>query len=210
MTGSSKAWLGQFGELGHPYTHPSAKQCNYSVDTSSFATTTQLNELKTSVSNGKSAIASAITDKGISTAASAGFSTMANNIRKIKVNEPHCFVTQSDFTFTTVSDTTMKITSSLFSKLLQITNGEYKLRASIYGSGSVQTPSMGGGGGSMFTIAKGSNRVNISINQVGSYNGIYTLYDTYIMIQITASNIKSIRFTPGTNQYGSPDGWIYI
>lgn len=30
MTGNSKAWLGQFGELGHPYTHPSTKQCNYS------------------------------------------------------------------------------------------------------------------------------------------------------------------------------------
>lgn len=30
MTGNSKAWLGQFGELGHPYTHPTSKQCNYS------------------------------------------------------------------------------------------------------------------------------------------------------------------------------------
>ena len=30
MTGTSKAWLGQFGELGHPYTHPTTKQCNYS------------------------------------------------------------------------------------------------------------------------------------------------------------------------------------
>lgn len=28
MTGSSKAWLGQFGELGHPYTHPTSKQCD--------------------------------------------------------------------------------------------------------------------------------------------------------------------------------------
>lgn len=38
MTGTTKAWLGRFGEVGHPYTHPSTKQCNYSVDTSSFAT----------------------------------------------------------------------------------------------------------------------------------------------------------------------------
>ena len=30
MTGLSKAWLGRFGEIGHPYTHPSSKQCNYS------------------------------------------------------------------------------------------------------------------------------------------------------------------------------------
>lgn len=49
----------------------------------SYATTAQLNELKTSVSNGKSAVASAITDKGVSTSATASFNTMANNIRKI-------------------------------------------------------------------------------------------------------------------------------
>ena len=33
MTGTSKAWLGQFGELGHPYTHPSTKQCDHNHDT---------------------------------------------------------------------------------------------------------------------------------------------------------------------------------
>ena len=49
----------------------------------SYATTAQLNEVKTSVSNGKSLIASAITDKGVSTASSATFQTMANNIRSI-------------------------------------------------------------------------------------------------------------------------------
>ena len=49
----------------------------------SYATTAQLNEVKTSVSNGKSAVASAITDKGVSTSATASFDTMANNIRAI-------------------------------------------------------------------------------------------------------------------------------
>lgn len=44
---------------------------------------TAVNELKTSVSNGKSLIASAITDKGVSTASDATFQTMANNIRSI-------------------------------------------------------------------------------------------------------------------------------
>ena len=48
-----------------------------------YATISQLNELKTSVSNGKSAVASAITDKGVSTSATASFNTMANNIRSI-------------------------------------------------------------------------------------------------------------------------------
>ena len=41
------------------------------------------NELKTSVSDGKTAIAAAVTDKGVNTAASDSFSTMAGNIRSI-------------------------------------------------------------------------------------------------------------------------------
>ena len=49
----------------------------------SYATTAQLNEVKTSVSNGKSAVASAITDKGVSTSATASFNAMASNIRSI-------------------------------------------------------------------------------------------------------------------------------
>ena len=42
----------------------------------------KLNEVFQSVSNGKSLIASAITDKGITTAADATFQTMADNISK--------------------------------------------------------------------------------------------------------------------------------
>ena len=42
-----------------------------------------INELFTSVSNGKTAIAAAITDKGVATAASDSFSTMASNIALI-------------------------------------------------------------------------------------------------------------------------------
>lgn len=44
----------------------------------------EIDNLKKSVSDGKSAVASAITEKGVSTAADAAFSTMANNIRSIK------------------------------------------------------------------------------------------------------------------------------
>ena len=49
----------------------------------SKANTSELNSLKTSVSNGKSAVASEITDKGVSSSATASFDTMANNIRSI-------------------------------------------------------------------------------------------------------------------------------
>jgi len=48
-----------------------------------YVTVAQYNELKTSVSSGKAQIASAITDKGVSTAASTAFSQMASNIRNI-------------------------------------------------------------------------------------------------------------------------------
>ena len=46
--------------------------------------TAKLNEVFQSVSDGKSKIAAAITDKGINTAVDATFNTMANNISKIE------------------------------------------------------------------------------------------------------------------------------
>lgn len=72
-------------QCNYAYTHPSEKQCNYSVDLSGYAKTSELNSLKTSVSNGKSLIASAITGKGVSTASDATFQTMANNISSIVI-----------------------------------------------------------------------------------------------------------------------------
>ena len=57
---------------------------------------TEINTLKTSVSNGKSAIASAITDKGISTSSSDTFNTMATNIRNISFDFSGANVTVDD------------------------------------------------------------------------------------------------------------------
>lgn len=65
------------------YVHPSTKQCNYSVDLSGYAKTSDLNSLKTSVSSGKSLVAAAVTGKGVSTAADASFQTIANNVNAI-------------------------------------------------------------------------------------------------------------------------------
>ena len=50
-----------------------------------FLSTDATDSLKTSVSNGKSTIASAITDKGISTSTTATFDTMASNIRSFNI-----------------------------------------------------------------------------------------------------------------------------
>lgn len=53
-------------------------------DVSGFAKSTEVESLKTSVSSGKSIIASAVTGKGVSTAADASFQTIANNIKAIQ------------------------------------------------------------------------------------------------------------------------------
>lgn len=67
---------------------PTASNVSYNnASTSSIITGTNvqqaIDQLFQSVSNGKSQIASAITDKGVSTSASDSFATMAENIGKI-------------------------------------------------------------------------------------------------------------------------------
>ena len=71
---------------------PTAPTAASETNTTQIATTAfvqqELTPVKTSVSNGKSAIASAITDKGVSTSSSDSFATMASNIRNISgINE---------------------------------------------------------------------------------------------------------------------------
>ena len=70
-------------QIPSAYTHPSEKQCNYSVDLSGYAKSEDLESLKTSVSSGKSIVAAAVTDKGVSTAVNASFQTIASNIKNI-------------------------------------------------------------------------------------------------------------------------------
>lgn len=60
---------------------------------------TEINTLKASVSNGKSAIASAITDKGISTSSSDTFNTMATNIRNISFDFSGANITRDDLVY---------------------------------------------------------------------------------------------------------------
>lgn len=77
--GNNKAWIGPNRvDLTSDtiYTHPSEIQCSAS---------TEIDSLKSSVSSGKSLIAAAVTGMGVSTAATATFQTMANNIKKIDV-----------------------------------------------------------------------------------------------------------------------------
>ena len=57
-------------------------------------------ELFQSVSNGKKKIAEAITDKGVTTSATASYDTMANNIKKIDTGVPEGYVYTGDATAT--------------------------------------------------------------------------------------------------------------
>lgn len=72
-----------------------------------------INELFTSVSDGKATIAAAITDMGVSTAANASFSTMANNIREL--GGPAALVKSLTFTGTYATSTYFtEATSAVF------------------------------------------------------------------------------------------------
>ena len=86
---SKNITIKQYDGTNYDVLYPSttASQTSYDNSTThSSATTVQgvVDELFTSVSNGKTSLASAITDKGQSTSASDTFSTMATNISKIQ------------------------------------------------------------------------------------------------------------------------------
>ena len=76
------SWAKQPNKPSYTYSEVGAAASNHNHN-SLYPTLTDFNSLKTSVSNGKSAVASAITDKGVSTSATASFDTMAGNIRSI-------------------------------------------------------------------------------------------------------------------------------
>ena len=67
-------------------------------ETDAFAKKGEIEALKKSVSDGKSAVAGAITAKGIDTAADAEFATIEENIRKIDTENPILVVKQSNIT----------------------------------------------------------------------------------------------------------------
>ena len=86
---SKNITIKQYDGTNYDVLYPSttASQTSYDNSTTHFSATTVqgvVDELFTSVSNGKTLIASAITDKGQSTSASDTFSTMATNISSIQ------------------------------------------------------------------------------------------------------------------------------
>lgn len=80
------------------YTHPTTKQCNYTYSHPSSIqcnASTEISNLKSSVSNGKIQVANAITGKGVSASGNDTFATLANKIGQIKLNSGVRFTVQS-------------------------------------------------------------------------------------------------------------------
>ena len=96
------------------YPATTAEQASYSnTTTHSTATTVQgvIDELFTSVSNGKTFLASAITDKGQSTSPSDSFSTMATKISNIQTFKPEQSKTATQNGVTVYPDSGMALSS---------------------------------------------------------------------------------------------------
>lgn len=75
--------MNYFRKLG---SYGTAGDLGYDTGWQKIATQKDLDELFQSVSSGKTLVANAITDKGVSTATDATFATMASNISKINAN----------------------------------------------------------------------------------------------------------------------------
>ena len=96
------------------YPATTAEQASYSnTTTHSTATTVQgvIDELFTSVSNGKTSLASAITDKGQSTSPNDSFSTMATKISNIQTFKPEQSKTATQNGVTIYPDSGMALSS---------------------------------------------------------------------------------------------------
>ena len=114
--------------------------------------------VKTSVSEGKTLIASAITDKGVSTASDASFSTMADNISKIPSGISGIPIAGTDFTYSgeyqVIDDSDNEgakwrikfLTSGTFTAIYDLVIDAFL----VGGGGGGQAP--GGGGGYTTTV----------------------------------------------------------
>lgn len=87
----------------------------------------EIDNLKTSVANGKAQIASAISDKGVSTGAGADFGTMANNIRAIDTGAKFVRLTPSLGNDATITYTASQLFGSnvAIHLVVLIVNGKY-------------------------------------------------------------------------------------
>ena len=120
----------------------------------------EIPSLKSSVSEGKRQVASAITDKGVSTASDASFSTMAANIRKIDKIITGTPVLNKDFTYSGQCQVIDESTEAYNSwKIKFLTSGTLMFTANM----NIDVFLVGGGGSGAGGGATGnqSNRKNL-------------------------------------------------
>ena len=113
---SKNITIKQYDGTNYDVLYPSttASQTSYDNSTThSSATTVQgvVDELFTSVSNGKTSLASAITDKGQSTSPNDSFSTMATKISNIQTSKPEQSKTATQNAVTIYPDSGMALSS---------------------------------------------------------------------------------------------------
>ena len=155
----------------------------------------EISSLKSSVSNGKSLIASAITDKGVSTASDATFQTMSNNIRNIETVHD-----QFDFTYT--GEYAIEYDSGGW-KIKFLTSGIFvsnmQMNCDLFlvggGGSGVAVSGQSGGGGGGYTATYHNIQIHPGViykviigdgapcagNLSNGYSGSPTIFDTYIV-----------------------------
>ena len=170
----------------------------------------EIPSLKSSVSEGKRQVASAITDKGVSTASDASFSTMAANIRKIDKIMTGTPALNKDFTYSgqcqVIDDSTEAYNEW---RIKFLTSGTLKFTANI----AVDIFLVGGGGGG---AGHATNSNNNSLLCTGGGGGGYTKTLNNITLNKNVSysivigngGVKGDKSVKGNihGNYGNPGG----
>ena len=170
----------------------------------------EIPNLKSSVSEGKRQVASAITDKGVSTASDASFSTMAANIRKIDKIMTGTPALNKDFTYSgqcqVIDDSTEAYNEW---RIKFLTSGTLKFTANI----AVDIFLVGGGGGGAGHVSNAPNsKLLCSGGGGGGYtktlNNITLNKNVSYSIVIGNGGVKGDKAVKGNihGNYGKPGG----
>lgn len=158
-------------------------------ETDTFAKKGEIEALKKSVSDGKSAVAGAITAKGIDTAADAEFATIEENILKIDTENPNLVMKQSN------------ITSLSLSNSMAYGNGVF---VSYYSSSKTLYYSKDGGATWKISSLDTSSTTGSKITYASKYQlfigrftglGLYTSYDGNTWtLRLSSANIDDFYY----------------
>lgn len=147
----------------------------------------EIDNLKTSVANGKAQIASAISDKGVSTGAGADFGTMANNIRAIATGNEVMAGEWPDFSLWHGSGGSFTIPTSFSARAGTI---KFYGRTNIQISGTSRNAAVvgnicyrgndGSQQGQLYISQSGSNLI-ITVSDADRYD-YYNLYGVFVKL----------------------------